>query len=298
MKKIKTEVGKLIDLKWLVIFLILPLILNVFLHVTDIVYQKCGFTLTAKGLNNKEWLEFFGMYLPACIAFLGIITAIKTAREERIAHRNETVACQYERKINEEKKILLNVCHSFNTDMVRKSFLEICDTQINSVQIQQSRRELQKATECILDAQAEFELLTEIIDVYVECEKCGLNHCCDYKIKKEIKGLYYQMEQIYLDTINLCNKYIDQILQRTSRDLKDIGDSVEIQQGKITDEEIKKMSQDIIKGMNKISQDMRPKLIGYCKSYLQWKNLHWRELLDDGKINYKKCEGTEKIQEF
>lgn len=40
---------------------------------------------------------------------------------------------------------------------------------------------------------------------------------------------------------------------------------------------------------------MRPKLIGYCKSYLQWKNLHWRELLDDGKINYKKCEGTEKI---
>ena len=63
----------------------------------------------------------------------------------------------------------------------------------------------------------------------------------------------------------------------------------------LTDEEIKKMSQEIIKGMNKISQDMRPKLIGYCKSYLQWKNLHWRDLLDDGKINYKKCEGTEKI---
>lgn len=80
MKKIKTKVGKLINLKWLVIFLILPLILNVFLYVTDIVYQKYGFTLTAMGLHNKEWLEFFGMYIPACIAFLGIITAIKTAR--------------------------------------------------------------------------------------------------------------------------------------------------------------------------------------------------------------------------
>lgn len=37
--------------------------MNFGLFVTDIIYEKYGATLTASGLQNQDWLDFWGTYL-------------------------------------------------------------------------------------------------------------------------------------------------------------------------------------------------------------------------------------------
>ena len=56
----------------IVFLLIAPFVINVGLMFTDFVYSKMRFTLTAEGLNNVYWLEFWKDYISVAIAFLGI----------------------------------------------------------------------------------------------------------------------------------------------------------------------------------------------------------------------------------
>ena len=57
---------------------------------------------------------------------------------------------------------------------------------------------------------------------------------------------------------------------------------------RIENEEIKKLANSVVETVNLMSQEMRPQLIRYCKSYMGWKSRHKRELLSEGKIRYIK----------
>ena len=46
-------------------FAVAPLLINVGLAITDFIYDKTGFTLTAYGLSNVEWLDVSGKLNPA-----------------------------------------------------------------------------------------------------------------------------------------------------------------------------------------------------------------------------------------
>lgn len=57
---------------------------------------------------------------------------------------------------------------------------------------------------------------------------------------------------------------------------------------RIENEEIKKLANSVVETVNLMSQEMKPQLIRYCKSYMGWKSRHKRELLSEGQIRYIK----------
>ena len=63
--------------------LIAPFVINVGLMFTDFVYDKTSITLTAEGLNNVQWLEFWKDYISVAIAFLGIYLVWDSSNKDR-----------------------------------------------------------------------------------------------------------------------------------------------------------------------------------------------------------------------
>lgn len=64
-------------------FVVAPLLINLGLVFTDIIYEETGFTLTAKGLNNAEWLDFWKQYLAVTISFVGLCVAYISSHMDR-----------------------------------------------------------------------------------------------------------------------------------------------------------------------------------------------------------------------
>ncbi len=57
-------------------FAVAPVAINLGLVFTDIIYEKTGNTLTAKGLNNAEWLGFWKTVFGYCNFFCWIMRGI------------------------------------------------------------------------------------------------------------------------------------------------------------------------------------------------------------------------------
>ena len=57
---------------------------------------------------------------------------------------------------------------------------------------------------------------------------------------------------------------------------------------RINEEKFKNLSEIIADSANSISQNMKPRLIKYCKIYIDQKKRHKRELLQNGEIQYVK----------
>lgn len=116
----------------IVVFLVMvPLLLNVGLYVTDIIYDKFGLTLTANELGNQDWLAFLSTYLSVVIAFIGICLAWESSSADQKRDRNAKLAQEYGEELKEEKNVLIEVCQSFNTDIVWKIFIEINNPNTN-----------------------------------------------------------------------------------------------------------------------------------------------------------------------
>lgn len=63
--------------------------------ITDFVYENTGFTLTAGGLNNMEWLGFWKQYLAVAISFTGISLVYISSNKDREKQLQEKNAQQY-----------------------------------------------------------------------------------------------------------------------------------------------------------------------------------------------------------
>lgn len=318
-----------------VVFLVMvPLLLNIGLFVTDIIYDKYGLTLTANELGNQDWLEFMSTYLSVVIAFIGICLARESSNADRKRDKNEKLAQEYGEEVNEEKNVLIEMCQSFNTDIVWKIFIEINNPNTN-----ECKRILQNAREQVLNAQVKFELLTDIVDDFQKCEKCDFNPCYDKENMIAIRDLYYKMQNRYFDMLENVNAYIDKIEQqkidenkiyikenivKNSKDMisilkqrivytdemttQEIFDNIQkieqeisylnseiekLKEQNINIEKMQELANPIVESIKVISQDMKPKMISYCKSYIGWKKRHKEELFQDGQkkfVKFPKCD--------
>ena len=320
--KVETSIKKHWILCTIIFFILLPLLLNIGIYSTDVIYNAFGWTMTAGGLNNQDWLDFWGTYLSVVIAFIGICFAWKSSAEDRKMDKNEKLAQEYAEDLKEEKNILIEVCQSFDTDIIYKAINEL-----NNMDIEECRRILQNSRERILNVQVKFELLSDIADDFQKCKGCDFNPCYDRENMIAIRDLYYKIEKIYLEMLNDCVVYVDKMEQQqrneeimqneeklisllqqriclakdmsTSNSVEDIKrmeeeiarrrDNIETLKGqRVKNEEIKKLVNSVAETINLISQEKKPQLISYFKSYMGWKSRHKRELLLDGKIQYIK----------
>lgn len=85
-------------------FAVAPVAINLGLVFTDIIYEKTGNTLTAKGLNNAEWLGFWKQYLAIAISFVGLCVAYVCFQHRTERHkRQKSNAQQYLEGVSRKK---------------------------------------------------------------------------------------------------------------------------------------------------------------------------------------------------
>ncbi|MBD5508379.1 MAG: hypothetical protein HDR05_10125 [Lachnospiraceae bacterium] len=341
LNKIKTIVKKKWILCIVIFFIMIPFLLNFGLYITDIIYDKCGLTLTANDLGNQDWLAFLSTYLSVVIAFLGICFAWESSNADRKKDKNEKLAQEYGEELKEEKNVLIEMCQSFNTDIAWKIFIEI-----DNPNTKECKRTLQNAREQVLNAQVKFEMLTDIVDDFQRCENCKFNPCYDKENMIAIRDLYYKMENMYFQMLENANTYIVQIdqqridenkiqinekivkddkdkisllkqrtiyedemtMKKTLEDIQKIEQEIDffnseinaLKEQEIDIEKMKELADPIIESIKMISQDMKPKMISYCKSYIGWKKRHKEELFQDGQkrfVKFPECSEILKSQE-
>ena len=138
-----------------------PVAINLGLVFTDIIYEKTGNTLTAKGLNNAEWLGFWKQYLAIAISFVGLCVAYVSSNTDRKHKLQEEQAQQYLEGVRQEENVLVDVTQGFNTSIVYKALLQ----QSKSANIYDGRMVMTNARTNMDQMHIKFEILTELCDV-------------------------------------------------------------------------------------------------------------------------------------
>ena len=197
-KKEKTDSKSKILALVVIAFAVAPLLINVGLVITDIIYEKTGATLTAYGLNNVEWLDFWKQYVAIAISFLGVYLVYISSSRAREMQLREKDAQQYLEEVRREEEVLVDVVQSFNIGVVYDALL------------QQARSNIYEGRKVLADSRVnmdfvhiKFELLTELCDDFKKCEKCSYSPCVDKTIMLELRDLFYDMEKHYLTEIQI-----------------------------------------------------------------------------------------------
>lgn len=301
----------------IVLLILAPIFINIGLVATDYFYQKTGATLTAVGVNNENWLEFWKDYISIAIAFLGIYLVWDSSNKDRKKQYNKDLAEQYLQRISQEEKVLVEVSQCFNTGIIYKSLVTL-----DGMAAKDSRLILQDSRDKLDEAHVKFELLTELSNDFQKCENCNYNPCRDKEIMKEIRDIFYDMEEHYTNMLNLgeeyCNKVVEgqrnleminihmklvnNIKQQISwsnkegispDDINDLQEQLaeeeqqlrELNEAKLSEDILNSMVKPIHKEIDNISKILRPKFNKYCKSYIDTKKKHAVELRMYGTIN-------------
>ena len=301
-------------------FAVAPLLINVGLVFTDFIYDKTGATLTAYGLNNVEWLDFWKQYLAIAISFLGVYLVYISSSKGREMQLREKDAQQYLEEVRREEEILVDVVQSFNIGVVYDALL------------QQARSNIYEGRKVLADSRVnmdlvhiKFELLTELCDEFKKCEKCSYSPCTDKTIMLELRDLFYDMEKHYFDMLNAGEDFLERLskdqqilnsldlenkLKLNTEQLVDLykrhGSVEEVTASQTELEQIKERINNLekskidLKEMNRfvatiqkekeyIEKEARPKFIRYCKIYTDIKKAHAREIRHVGNIIYNKA---------
>ena len=301
-----------------------PLFINLGLMFTDDIFNKMGIDLTAKGLNNANWLEFWKDYMSVAIAFVGIYLVWDSSNKDRKVLAYKDLSEQYLRNVVEEEKTLVEVSQCFNVGTIYKAL-----GHLDSTLVQDSRIILQEARDKIDEGHVKFELLTDLSDDFEKCKHCIYNPCVDKRIMKEIRDMFYDMEKHYIDMLNAGEDYVNKIMceqnnlerigiyteliselkQKIAYMQKAAFTSDEIEQvqqqlmeaeqnleslndAKLNQEILKQIIEPIHKEMDYLSVTMRPKFNRYCKCYIDLRKKHASELRNDGSIKYVKENNT------
>ena len=305
----------------IIAFAIAPLLINVGLVITDIIYENTGFTLTAYGLNNAEWLDFWKQYLAISISFLGIYLVYISASKDRENQLHEKNAQQYLEEVRREENVLVEVVQSFNTGIVYDALLQ----QANA-NIYEGRKSLADSRAGMNHAHIKFELLTNLCDDFKKCEECSYSPCVDKSIMIELRDLFYDMEKHYFDMLESGENFLERLnqeqgrieslnienrlysntdslinLYKTSGSFEEAAESkVELERirerisnlekSKLKADEMNKFIAMIQKEKDYIEKEMRPKFIRYCKEYIDIRKDHARDLRTVGHIRYSKVD--------
>ena len=164
-------------------FAVAPVAINLGLVFTDVIYEKTGNTLTAKGLNNAEWLGFWKQYLAIAISFVGLCVAYVSSNTDRKHKLQEEQAQQYLEGVRQEENVLVDVTQGFNTSIVYKALLQ----QSKSANIYDGRMVLTNARANMDQMHIKFEILSELCDDFKKCENCRYLPCIDRKVMIELR---------------------------------------------------------------------------------------------------------------
>ena len=320
-KKEKTASKSKILALVVIAFAVAPLLINVGLVITDIIYEKTGATLTAYGLNNVGWLDFWKQYLAIAISFLGVYLVYISSNKDREMQLREKDAQQYLEEVRREEEVLVDVVQSFNIGVVYDALL-----QQASSNIYEGRKVLADSRVNMDLVHIKFELLTELCDDFKKCEKCSYSPCTDKTIMFELRDLFYDMEKHYFDMLNAGEDFLERLEQEqqilnslnlenkikiNTEQLVDLykrhGSVEEVTASQTELEQIKKRINNLEKSkldlveMNRfvatiqnekeyIEKEARHKFIRYCKTYTDIKKAHAKELRTTGYIKYNKVD--------
>ena len=301
-------------------FVVAPVLINIGLVLTDIIYEETGFTLTAKGLNNAEWLDFWKQYLAVAISFVGLCVAYISSHVDRKQKLQEEQALQYLEEVRQEENVLVEVTQGFNTGMVYKALLQ----QANTTNIYDGRKVLADARTNMDYVHIKFEILTELCDDFKKCENCEYSPCIDRKVMLELRDLFYDMEKHYFDMLEVGENFLERLNQEQERiklletdqkirnnteriielykyqglaeeayssqqDLLSIKEHIQnLEKSKLESVEMNSFIAEIQKEIDYINKFARPKFIRYCKIYIDMKKAHAKELRTTGHIQYNK----------
>lgn len=320
-KKEKTSSkGKILALV-VIAFAIAPLLINIGLVITDIVYEEIGFTLTAYGLNNVEWLDFWKQYLAIAISFLGIYLVYISSNKDREMQLREKNAQQYLEEVQREEEVLVDVVQRFNIGVIYEALL------------QQARFNIYEGRKVLADSRInmdlvhiKFELLTDLCDDFKKCEKCTFSPCVDKTIMLELRDLFYDMEKHYFNMLDAGENFLERLNQEqqilnslsleneiktnteqlvdlykrhgsveevtsSQKELEQIKERINnLEKSKLDSDEMNRFVATIQKEKEYIEKEARPKFIRYCKTYTDIKKAHAREIRNVGHIRYNKVE--------
>lgn len=186
-------------------FAVAPVAINLGLVFTDIIYEKTGNTLTAKGLNNAEWLGFWKQYLAIAISFVGLCVAYVSSNTDRKHKLQEEQAQQYLEGVRQEENVLVDVTQGFNTSIVYKALLQ----QSKSANIYDGRMVLTNARANMDQMHIKFEILTELCDDFKKCENCRYLPCIDRKVMIELRDLFYDIERHYFNMLDIGESFLE-----------------------------------------------------------------------------------------
>lgn len=304
-------------------YVVAPLLINVGLAMTDIIYDKTGFTLTAYGLSNVEWLDFWKQYLAIAISFLGIYLVYISAGKDREIQLREKNAQQYLDEVRREEEVLVEVVQNFNTGVVYNALLQQAKTKIY-----EGRKILADSKANIDHVHVKFELLTDLCDDFKKCEKCSFSPCADKIIMLELRDLFYDLERHYFDMLDAGENFLERLNQElriqnslsiennlkinteqlvnlyerqglaeevtaSKTELECIKERIEnLEKSMLELDEMNRFVAAIQKEKEYIEKEARPKFIKYCKIYIDIKRAHAKELRTVGYIKYNKYDET------
>ena len=320
-KKEKTASKSKILALVVIAFAVAPLLINVGLVITDFIYDKTGATLTAYGLNNVEWLDFWKQYLAIAISFLGVYLVYISSNKDREMQLREKDAQQYLEEVRREEEILVDVVQSINIGMVYDALLR------------QARSDIYEGRKVLADSRVnmdlvhiKFELLTELCNDFKKCEKCSYSPCVDKTIMLELRDLFYDMEKHYFDMLDAGDIFLERLNQEqqilnslnlenklklnterlvdiyklhglqeketdSQTELEQIKERINnLEKSKLDSDEMNRFVATIQKEKEYIEKEARPKFIRYCKVYTDIKKDHAKELRTSGCIKYNKVD--------
>lgn len=318
----KTDLIKTSKNQWLLWavagVIIAPLIINIGLIATDAIYENSKTLLTAKGLSNADWLDFWKQYLAIIISFVGVSLVYLSSKKDREKSIQEKNAQQYLEEVRREENVLVEVIQQFNTGILYNALmLQSGSTGCEGIKLIADTRT------SINTAYIKFEMLTSLCDDFKKCESCPNSPCVDSELMKDLRGIFEDIEKHYWEMLDLGEQYLNLLREETrrlelltnekrlcrdiERFINSCGDRYADEVAELIEEQAKlkesiaehervKMSQEINQGwLNKIKdeityidQEARPKFIRYCKIYIDEKKNHSIELRTTGTIQYRK----------
>lgn len=318
-KKIHSKSNILIFV--IIAFAVAPLLINVGLVITDVIYENTGFTLTAYGLNNVEWLDFWKQYLTISISFIGIYLVYISASEDREKRLQEANAQQYLDGVRREENVLVEVVQSFNTGVIYEALLQQAKSNVY-----EGRKLLAESRSNMDHTHIKFELLTELCDDFKKCETCSFSPCTDQTIMVELRNLFYDMEKHYFYMLEVGENFLERLnkeeqiiyslnleknlqnnterlinLYKSQGFVEEVADSKSdleciieriknLENSKLALDEVNKYLEIIQKEKDYIDKEARPRFIRYCKVYINKKKKDAMDLRTVGYIKYNKVD--------
>lgn len=214
----------------LVVFILIPFIINGGLILSDFIYRHTGCSLTAYGLSNSDWFNFWQNYCNIFVVFIGVYLVWNSSNEDRKSEKQREIQNLKMNELQKEEAVMVEIVESLEIGVAYNS---VCKWIANKYSITEAMYYLNEAENRINVAHIKFELLTDISMNYESGECAESNKCINIEQLKAHRDLYYKLENEYIDLIKSAQSFIinneGTLNIEGTKDFKNIVDKIEMQ---------------------------------------------------------------------